>query len=154
MLAKRLMLITLSAASLLAWTPFSALAQTTGEVAQQGVQQSEKMAQAALQVALLVEQNKTDEVWSGASDVLKQRETRDAFVKQITSDRKSLGALVSRGVAKVTFVQSDGTKIPQGTYANAAFATRFASAAQAVRELVSFHLDGDHVWRVCGYTLR
>jgi len=35
-----------------------------------------------------------------------------------------------------------------------AFATRFANEKAVVRELVSFHLDNDHVWRVSGYTLR
>lgn len=154
MRANRLLLIALSAMSTLAWTPFPAMAQITGEATQQGAQQNDKMTQAALQVALLVDQNKAGDVWDGASDVLKQREQRDAFVKQVTGDRKFLGALISRNVAKVSFVKSDGTKIPLGTYANGAFATRFANAAQTVRELVSFHLDSDQVWRVCGYTLR
>jgi hypothetical protein len=38
-------------------------------------------------------------------------------------------------------------------YANIAFASRFPNAKQVIRELVSFHLDDDHVWRVSGYTL-
>ena len=154
MLVKRLLLIALTATSTLAWTPFSAFAQTNGAVSQQDVQQNKNMAQAALQVVLLVDQNKADEVWDGASSVAKERETRDAFVSQITRDRQALGALISRSMATVSYLQSDGGKVPPGTYANAAFATRFANTAQAVRELVSFHLDSDHVWRVCGYTVR
>ena len=33
-------------------------------------------------------------------------------------------------------------------------ATRFANSAEPVRELISFRLDEDRVWRVSGYSLR
>jgi len=112
------------------------------------------VAQAALQVALLVDQHKVGEVWDGASPIAKQLVTRDAFVRQISADRQVLGALLSRSVAGVSYRQSAGGQIPQGSYANVAFATQFANTRQTVRELISFHLDNDHVWRVSGYSLR
>ena len=79
---------------------------------------------------------------------------RDAFIRQIAGDRQTLGNLISRQLTTVSYRQSDGTKVPAGLYANVAFAARFPNAKQAIRELVSFHLDNDHVWRVSGYTLR
>ena len=44
--------------------------------------------------------------------------------------------------------------MPAGNYINVVFATRFANAAEPVRELVSFHLDEDKTWRVSGYSVR
>lgn len=121
---------------------------------QQQIQRNQKLAQAATQVATMVDQNRMGEVWDGASNVTKQTVTRDAFVKQIASDRHILGSVLGRSVASVTYTQSDGRRLPPGLYANVAFATRFTNTKQTVRELVSFHFDNDHVWRVSGYTLR
>jgi hypothetical protein len=44
--------------------------------------------------------------------------------------------------------------VPAGLYININYATRFAKTQKPVRELISFHLDSDKVWRVAGYTLR
>jgi Protein of unknown function (DUF4019) len=154
MLAKKLLSVALLAAASFVWMPRFAMAQAGQAASSQDVQENQKVAQAALQVALLVDHEKVGEVWDGASSITKQLVTRDAFVRQITADRQTVGALVSRSVASVTYRQSDGKQLPPGVYANVAFATRFAHSQQTVRELVSFHLDGDRVWRVSGYTLR
>jgi hypothetical protein len=154
MLAKKILSVALLTMAAFVWMPRFAMAQAGQEPSSQDAQQNQKMAQAALQVALLVDHQKIGEVWDGASPIAKQLVTRDAFVRQITADRQTVGALVSRSVASVTYRQSDGKQLPSGIYANVAFATRFANTQQTVRELVSFHLDGDRVWRVSGYTLR
>jgi hypothetical protein len=117
-------------------------------------QQNLRMEQAALQVIQLVDQNKVAEVWDGASPVTKQIVTRDAFIRGVDTDRKTVGAPEARTLASLTYSQSDGRKLPPGLFANIAFATRFANEKQPVRELISFHLDNDHVWRVTGYSLR
>jgi type II secretory pathway pseudopilin PulG len=154
MLRSQFLSIALFAAITASAASQSAVAQTNAQPTAQDVQQNQKMAQAALQVALLVDQHKVGEVWDGASPIAKQLVTRDAFVRQISADRQALGALLSRSVSGVTYRQSAGGQIPQGSYANVAFATRFANTKQSVRELISFHLDNDHVWRVSGYSLR
>ena len=154
MLAKKILSVALLTMAAFVWMPRFAMAQAGQEPSSQDAQQNQKMAQAALQVALLVDHQKIGEVWDGASPIAKQLVTRDAFVRQITADRQTVGALVSRSVASVTYRQSDGKQLPSGIYANVAFATRFANTQQTVRELVSFLLDGDRVWRVSGYTLR
>lgn len=117
------------------------------------VQRNQKMAGAALQVAQLVDAGKAGEVWDGASPIAKKIVTRDAFIKQIIADRAELGALVSRKALQVTYPVSNGKELPAGIYANVVFYTTFTKGKAPVREMVSFHLENDRVWRVSGYTL-
>jgi hypothetical protein len=137
---------------------FTVHAQSAAPSAQQPTpqeqQQNQRMEQAALQVIQLVDQDKLAEIWDGASSVTKQIVTRDAFVRGVETDRRTVGVPEARTLAQLTYSQSDGRKLPPGVFANVAFATRFANEKQPVRELISFHLDNDHVWRVTGYTLR
>lgn len=114
----------------------------------------------ATQIAQMVDQNNIGNVWDNASTIAKGIVPRDAFVKQITADRVSVGPLKLRELGGLTSSVSDGTATkgapatPAGTYINVIFASHFGSNPQPVRELVSFHLDGDQNWRVTGYTLR
>jgi hypothetical protein len=133
-----------------AQSPAPAAQPTPQEIAQR----NQQIEQAAMQVAGLVDNGQEGQVWDGASSITKQLVARDAFVKGVSTDRKAVGTLITRAPANLSFSQSDGKKLPAGLYANVAFATRFANEKQPVRELISFHLDGDNVWRVTGYTLR
>ena len=117
-------------------------------------QQNAQFVQAATQIAQLVDQGKAGDVWDNASTVAKQVVKRDAFAQSVNADRKAVGAVVSRNVASITRSESNGSPAPAGFYVNVAFATQFANEKQPVRELVSFHLDNDKLWRVSGYTLR
>ncbi len=113
------------------------------------------MAAAGLQVAQLVDTNRAPEAWKGASAVARKSVTEQAFVNQLSADRKRLGALTSRGQPVVTRVKyGPGATVPEGLYINVSFPTRFANSAQPVRELVSFRLDEDRVWRLAGYSVR
>lgn len=117
--------------------------------------QNAEMGQVALKVAQMVDANQLGPLWDGASVVAKKAVTRDAFVRQVGAERARLGALAGRGGASVTRVKyGPGAQVPEGLYVNVSFPTRFANAAQPVRELVSFRLDEDRVWRVSGYSLR
>lgn len=111
-------------------------------------------AQAVLQLVDTGNQGLT-EVWSGLSQAIKPKLALDDFVGQISTDRIRLGAVQSRGQAVVSrsYFQTDGD-VPKGFYVNVAFPTRFANAKEPVRELVSFRLDEDRVWRVSGYSVR
>lgn len=121
----------------------------------QVAQQDAQMTQAAQRVAQLVDGNKAAEVWDGASGVARKAVTRDQFASNISADRTKLGALVSRGKPSITRVQYPaGAAVPEGIYINVSFPTRFANNAQPVRELVSFRLDEDKVWRTSGYSVR
>lgn len=117
--------------------------------------QDAEMAAAGLQVAQLVDTNRAAEAWKGASAVARKSVTEAAFVSQLSADRKRLGALTARGQPVVTRVKyAPGATVPEGLYINVSFPTRFANSAQPVRELVSFRLDEDRVWRLAGYSVR
>lgn len=144
---------------------FALAAVTTGVLAQSTAaarqptpqdyaQRNQQLEQAALEVARLVDKDQEGQVWDGASSITKRLVNRDAFVKGVGADRKTAGALITRTLARLTFSESDGKKLPSGLFANVAFATRFINEKQPIRELISFHLDSDKVWRVTGYTLR
>ncbi len=117
--------------------------------------QDAEMANAAAWVVQNVDKNNAAEVWRGASSVAKGVVTEQAFVDQISQDRQKLGAVAQRQQLSITraVYPADG-QVPAGNYVNVAYATKFANAAQPVRELVSFHLDDDKVWRVSGYSVR
>ena len=116
--------------------------------------QNTQMAQASLQIAQMVDQDQTGTVWDQASSVAKQANKRADFVQQISNDRAQLGAPGTRKLTAITRTQSQGGTLPAGIYINASYATSFAKTKQPVRELISFHLDSDKVWRVAGYTVR
>lgn len=121
----------------------------------QVTRQDAEMSKAAARVVQLVDTGKTAEVWDGASRVAKAVVTREAFVSQISADRKKLGAAGERKRVAVTrSAYAAGGQVPAGNYINVVYATRFANSPQPVRELVSFHLDEDKTWRVSGYSLR
>ncbi len=121
----------------------------------QVTRQDAEMAKAAASVVQLVDTGKTAEVWDGASRVAKAVVTREAFVSQVSADRKKLGAASERKRVAITrSAYAAGGQVPAGNYINVVYATKFANSPQPVRELVSFHLDDDKTWRVSGYSLR
>lgn len=129
--------------------------QLTPEQQAQVAQQDAEMASAAGWVVQAVDKNNAAEVWRGASSVAKNVVALDEFVKQTASDRQRLGAVTDRKQAAVTrTVYPAGGQVPAGNYVNVSYMTKFANAPQPIRELVSFHLDDDKVWRVSGYSVR
>lgn len=129
--------------------------QLTPEQKAQVARQDAEMTSAAARVVQMVDQNKTADVWAGASPVAKGAVPLDEFVKQIALDRQKLGAVTERKQLAVTrAVYPAGGQVPAGNYVNVVYATKFASTPQPVRELVSFHLDDDKIWRISGYSVR
>ena len=117
--------------------------------------QDAEMTKAAAAVIQLVDQDKTAEIWDGASSVAKAVVKKNDFVAQIAADRKKLGAPTERKQVAVTrAAYAEGGQVPAGNYINVVHATKFANVAEPVRELVSFRLDSDKVWRVSGYSVR
>ena len=129
--------------------------QLTPEQQEQLARQDAEMANAAQQVVQLIDADRVGEVWDLSTDTVKRMVPRDSFVQQVSADRTRLGAPAERGQPVVTRTQfQEGGEVPAGLYINIAFPTRFANNAEPVRELVSFRLDEDQVWRVSGYSLR
>ena len=132
-----------------------AMEQLTPEQRAALAKQDADMTQAALAVLQLVDGNRIGEVLDGASAAMKQAVPRDEFIKQVTIDRNRLGAVGTRATPEVSrSLFRPGQQVPEGLYINVRLATTFASNPQPVRELVSFRLDEDRVWRVSGYSLR
>ena len=118
-------------------------------------EQDDQLSAAARQIAVLVDSNRAAEAWKGASAVARKAVPEQTFVNQLAADRKRLGALTSRGQPVVTRVKyGPGATVPEGLYINVSFPTQFANSPQPVRELVSFRLDDDKVWRLAGYSVR
>lgn len=116
--------------------------------------QNSQMAQNSLRIAQMVDKGQTGAVWDQASSVTKQASKRADFVQQVGADRAKLGTPGMRKLAGITRTQSKGGQVPPGLYINVSYATQFAKAQKPVRELISFHLDTDRIWRVAGYTVR
>lgn len=129
--------------------------QLTPEQQQQLAQQDAEMSRAAQQVVQMIDANRVGEVWDLSTEVVKRLVPRDSFVEQVAADRARLGAPSGRGQPVVSRTQfQDGGEVPAGLYINIAFPAQFANSPEPVRELVSFRLDEDQVWRVSGYSLR
>lgn len=147
----------LPAAAVMAQAPATGrgmLALSPAQQTQQARQDAE-MTRAGLSAARLIDAGRAAEVWDGASAVARRAVARDAFVTQVAADRARLGELAARGHPSLTRVQyAAAGALPEGLYINVSFPTRFANSARPVRELVSFRLDEDRVWRVSGYSVR
>jgi hypothetical protein len=124
-----------------------------GTAIAQDVNASE-MVRAALQAIQMVDQNRTAELWDGATPAARKRLGRAEFVNQLTQQRAPLGAPQQRTwVAINRQMVTDPDVELAGQYLSVEYETRFAAAASK-RELVSFHLERDGVWRFSGYVLK
>ena len=130
-------------------------AAATGHVAAQDVDAT-AMIRGGLQAAQLIDQGKTAELWNGAAPAAQKRVKRDDFVGQVAQARSPLGALLQRSwvaLNRQTLANADADMA--GQYVSIEYESRFANAPdRAVREMTSFHLDRDGVWRFSGYVLR
>lgn len=121
----------------------------------QDVEPSE-LVRGGLQAIQMIDQNKTGELWDGATPAARKRVSRDEFVNQVTKARTPLGAAQQRTwVAINRQVVGESNQELAGQYVSIEYETRFANKANAtVRELVTFQLGDDRVWRFSGYVLR
>jgi hypothetical protein len=117
--------------------------------------QNADMTRAAQQVVDLIDSNRANEVWAGASPAVRAVVPEKRFIEQVAADRSKLGAVARRNQVDIGRARYPaGGKVPEGFYATVVYATEFANQSKPVRELVSFHLDEDKTWRVAGYSLR
>ena len=109
-----------------------------------------------MDVLRIVDQDKAGELWEGATPSVKKRVTRADFIGQVAQHRAGLGAPQQRSwvaINRQVMVDADPNVAVQ--YLNVEFDTRFANAgSRIVREMTSFRLEPDGVWRFAGYILR
>ncbi|WP_395319357.1 DUF4019 domain-containing protein [Variovorax sp. UC74_104] len=127
-----------------------------GPAAAQEILEASDMVRGGMQAIDMIDQGKTGELWDGAAPATRKRVTRAEFVSQVARSRAQIGmpqmrTWVSVNRQVVTAPDSDTA----GQYVSIEYETRFASKPDGtVRELVSFHLDQDRVWRFSGYALK
>ncbi|MFM9925799.1 DUF4019 domain-containing protein [Variovorax sp. H27-G14] len=109
-----------------------------------------------MQALQMVDTDRAGELWDGATPATRKRMPRADFTGQIAKSRAPLGAPKMRtwvAVNRQVVTDTDGDTA--GQYVSVEYETRFASKPDGtLRELVSFHLDRDRVWRFSGYVLR
>jgi len=127
-----------------------------GPAAAQEILEASDMVRGGMQAIDMIDQGKAGELWDGAAPATRKRVTRAEFVSQVARSRAQIGmpqmrTWVSVNRQVVTAPDSDTA----GQYVSIEYETRFASKPDGtVRELVSFHLDQDRVWRFSGYALK
>lgn len=126
-----------------------------GPAAAQDVEPSD-MVRGGIQAMQMIDQGKAGELWDGATPAAKKRISRADFAAAVTRDRAALGTPVQRtwiGVNRQAVTDADAETA--GQYVSVEYETRFSAQPRGIqRELVSFHLDSDRIWRFSGYVLR
>jgi len=104
----------------------------------------------------MIDQGRAGELWDGATPAARKRVSRADFVSQVSRSRSTIGAPQMRTwVAVNRQVVADADPDTAGQYVSVEYESRFANKPEgSVRELVSFHLDQDRIWRFSGYVLK
>lgn len=104
----------------------------------------------------MIDQGRAGELWDGATPAARKRVSRADFVRQVSRSRSTIGAPQMRTwVAVNRQVVADADPDTAGQYVSVEYESRFANKPEgSVRELVSFHLDQDRIWRFSGYVLK
>jgi hypothetical protein len=133
----------------------SAVQSLTREQQEQLDKLDQTIAQVAFDIVKMIDARKVGEVWDSGSPVGKKVITRDDFIAKVEHDRGALGAPGIRMPMGLRHLRYDGTgNMPAGAFINVAFDTQFANAPQSSREMVTFMLDRDNIWRFVGYAIR
>ena len=133
--------------------PARAPAQATAQPASAEALTPDALLEAGWRVARAMDQDQAGALWDGASGVAKNAVKRDEFIAQTRKARQPLGAVEVRNWIALRRALGDGKSIPAGVYSSVEFIATFGQN-RAMREIVSFRLDEDNVWRLSGYTLQ
>jgi hypothetical protein len=135
-------------AAVLCWGAF-------GTAAAQDVEASD-MVQGGMQAIRMIDQGRSGELWDGATAATRKRIARADFAAKVSSSRSPLGTPLQRTwVAVNRRAVADPDAETAGQYVSIEYETRFSNKPDGtLRELVSFHLDRDRIWRFSGYVLR
>ncbi|MBN8754108.1 DUF4019 domain-containing protein [Variovorax sp. SCN45] len=114
------------------------------------------MVRGGMQAIQMIDQGKAGELWDGATAATRKRVQRADFINQVASSRAPFGTPRMRTwVAVNRQVVTDPDDDTAGQYVSIEYETRFSNRPDStLRELVSFHLDRDRIWRFSGYVLR
>ncbi|HEX7804078.1 MAG TPA: DUF4019 domain-containing protein [Pseudoxanthomonas sp.] len=111
-----------------------------------------KIHSAAVAVAHAVDTGQAGRLWDESAAITKRAVKRDAFIEGIAKSRAALGSIGNRQWLLVTRQQGGKNSLPAGNYISVEFVVSL-SGGRTARELVSFRLDEDGIWRFTGYTI-
>ncbi len=112
---------------------------------------ADNMVQASVSVIQMLENKQAADVWEAAASAAKSALAKEAFVASVAQAQKESGPVLVRDWTAVRRKSiGPGGETPEGQYVSVEFEAVFADQ-QAVRELVTFHLESDRVWRFSGY---
>lgn len=137
---------------LLLATGATAAQQAPANRAAAGAIEPNAVRDAGARVARMVDAGQLAQLWDEASGVTRKSVARDAFIAGINKSRQPLGAVTGRNWLSVHRQSGDGKVLPAGLYASSEFLAEFPGKPP-VRELVSFRLDEDGIWRFAGYAV-
>jgi hypothetical protein len=107
---------------------------------------------ASLRMALALDAGHGQQVWRGASAAVKDQLSCEDFARAVAERRQAMGTVRRRDWYVVSRTVSTGTgsdELPAGIYACSEFEVTF-DGDRTGREVVSFRLDEDGVWRFVG----
>jgi len=108
---------------------------------------------AGMRVVMAIDAGQTANLWDESSTITKKSVTREAFTAGIANSRQPFGRIGNRNWFSVRRQSADGNGLPPGLYASTEFLAEVAGKPP-IRELVSFRLDEDGVWRFSGYAVQ
>ncbi|MDQ0086119.1 hypothetical protein J2W35_006500 [Variovorax boronicumulans] len=113
-----------------------------------------QLAAVGAEVVAQVDSGRLGDLWNAASPVTRQTVPKAQFIEGLAEARKPLGAPSSR-MWMMLARQQVGTEkgVMGGQYMSIEYQTSFAKGV-IKRELVSFRLDEDKIWRFSGYLVR
>jgi hypothetical protein len=116
---------------------------------------ADALIQKGLGVLQQIDSNAAGDVWDNAAGFVKARISKEAFIKNLSQARSTLGAVSERRWASVVRIRydTDIQSTPAGLYANIDYATDLKDG-RTVFELISFQLDSNKMWRMTGYIPR
>lgn len=107
---------------------------------------------AAENFLLLVDTGQYGKSWDVASFLFQNRVPKDTWVRQISSIRPALGALIARKIAGAEYM-TELPGAPDGEYVVIQYNSSFAGKQNGM-ETVTPMLDRDGQWKVSGYYIR
>lgn len=126
--------------------------QQAGAAAPTQVPDPGKIYSAAVAATRAVDAGQAGRLWDEAAAITKRTVKRDAFVEGIGKLRATLGVVGNRDWLSVARQRGGQNGLPAGNYISVEFSVTL-SGGRTARELVSFRLDEDGVWRFTGYTI-
>jgi len=100
----------------------------------------------------LIDNEMYSESYFETSELLKKKVTEQSWVEQLTETRKPLGAVNTREVASVKYLNKL-VGLPDGEFVIVIYTSTFANGQSRLESITSVH-DTDSKWRIVKYFIK